>query len=178
MKPWASRLCVVCCGLALPALAASLCACAGPSGGSTPRPQTSSTARPAILSLAADNFADTDGNRYRDSTIVVVYIFSEDQSLPMRADGEFTFTLQGRSGRRLAEWRFDRQQTAAAVEQLPPGPGYIFELSMLESGTDRTEEREADLIATFSLAQRDDRRPPVTLRRSVPLAVGPVSRSR
>jgi hypothetical protein len=163
-------------GIAAAALAILIAGCASSRPGNQPSPPPrSGSARPDTLTIAADNFVDTDGNRYRDSAVVVVYLFSEKHTLPMQVEGEFAFILQSHSGQRLAEWRFDRQATAAAMQQLPPGPGYIFQLSLLESGTDRIEEREADLIAAFLPASSG---PVAPVRRGVPLLVGPVTRGR
>jgi hypothetical protein len=137
---------------------------------------------PDTLALTADNFADTDGNRFRDTTGVIVYLFAQNRPIPVAAPGSFTFVLETSAGERLAEWRFDHQQTAAAGREFGPGPGYFFELSLFAadagSRTDRLDHAEGELLVTFTPLPTDDREdaPRPIRRRGTPLQIGPVRR--
>jgi hypothetical protein len=137
------------------------------------RPQaqrTPSSARPGLVSMTAANFLDTDQNRYGDRATVLVFIFpdSAQYELPMHAPGEFLFRLEDTSGKLIREWRFDKDRTAAAARQLGPGPGYAFELSLLESGTDRVEVGEGLLVCRFTPADGA----PIGTRTGTPVVLG------
>jgi hypothetical protein len=171
---------------ALPAMLVTACAPAAPGRGSA---QGSSPARPAeavAVVVAADNFVDTDGNRFRDTTRVNIYLFAHDQAVPTTADGSFAFQLETLTGEPLVEWRFDRQQTAAALRQLAPGPAYIFELSLFDATTpdgqrasDRLNVNEADLLVTFIPATPQGQQPRLLRGRpGAPLQVGGGTRGR
>src|ERR1043165_2151281 len=118
-----------------------------------PRAQsTPDSARPNDVVLVVPSFEDTDGNHYRDRTRLVAYIYAESTRYPisMKADGEFEFKLENGAGKTLATWHFDRYQTREAMRKLAPGPAYVFDLSLLDVGTDRLADTEADLLATFT----------------------------
>jgi hypothetical protein len=161
--------------LGVGAVSLALMACAADSGGGRPTP-TPASARPGLLSIAANNFMDTDGNKHRDLSTVVVYIFpdSAQYALPLAADGVFEFTLESADGRPVRHWRFDQRQTAEARRDLAPGPGFVFDLSLLENGSDRIAITEAELVATFHPAGAAG--PPLRAR-TQPLLVGPIGRS-
>lgn len=138
-----------------------------------------SEVRPVKLIPVADGiFADTDANRFRDTSRVVVYIMGDvpGYRLPIAVAGEFVIRLETRSGMSIAEWRFDQARTAEALHALPPGPGYVFDLDLRTArgmnGTDRTSETEADLVATFIPKVGEQ----VRVRTTAPILVGSVSR--
>jgi hypothetical protein len=141
---------------------------------------------PAALVVAADNFVDTDGNGYRDTTSVIVYLFSQERAVPTTAEGTFTFMLESMGGEPIVEWRFDRQQSAAAMRQLAPGPAYIFELSLFDASrpdgvrtSDRLSISEADLLVTFTPAVAEGQQTrSLRGRPGAPLQVGPRTRGR
>jgi hypothetical protein len=138
------------------------------------RPPASAT--PGVLALTATDFFDTDGNKFRDTSTIVVYIFADSAhyQLPMRAQGEFDFRLETPDGQPIGRWRFDRRQTEGARRDLAPGPGFVFELSLLQGGTDRIAAPAAELIATFIPADGEQ---PLHARTQSPLLVGSVGRS-
>jgi hypothetical protein len=138
------------------------------------RPPDSAT--PGVLAMTATDFFDTDGNKFRDTSTLVVYIFAESASyqLPMRAEGAFEFRLETSEGQPIARWQFDRRQTEMSRRDLAPGPGFVFELSLLNSGTDRIAAPSAELIATFIPA---DGGQPLQGRTQSPLLVGSLGRS-
>jgi hypothetical protein len=156
--------------LAIVLIAALLAGC---SSGQPQPARTPSTAKPGLVSLTAANFLDTDQNRYADRATVMVFLFPESTQyeLPMHAAGEFLFRLETPEGAPIREWRFDQQQTAAAARQLGPGPGYVFELSLLENGTDRVEGSEGLLVGRFTPAAGQ----PVGTRSGSPVVIGRVA---
>ena len=108
-------------------------------------------AAPGVLAITATDFIDTDGNKFRDTSTVVIYIFPESAQyqLPMKAEGTFDFVLESR-GQPVAHWQMDEDRSGAARRQLPPGPGYVFELSLHELGSDKITAPDAELVATFT----------------------------
>src|SRR5262245_24743994 len=107
----------------LSAFVAVLAGCVSTSN--TPRAQqTPASATPGVVALTVPDFNDTDGNRYRDTTTVAAYVIADSTAypIPMRAKGSFDFTLETRKGEKLAEWKFDERETAAALTDLAPGP--------------------------------------------------------
>lgn len=143
-----------------------------------PRRPTSApdSAIPGVLALTATDFVDTDGNKYRDTSTIVIYIFPESAQylLPMKAEGTFEFVLEDRSARPLARWNIGPDRAGAARRRLPPGPGYVFEISLLEFGSDLVDLPEAELVATFI---PDDGSRSLHARTQSPLLLGSVGRS-
>jgi hypothetical protein len=144
----------------------------GCASGPHPAARAPENARPGALSLNVSNFVDTDENGYLDTSTVMVFIFAEtlQYQLPLRLAGEFDFTLEGPGGKTLAAWTFNRAQAAAALRDLGPGPGYVFELSLPDGGggTDRLGATEAELACTFRPAEG----PPLKARTKSPLTLG------
>ena len=147
-------------------------ALAGCSSGQPAAPRTPSGVKPGLVSLTAANFLDTDQNRYADRASVLVFLFpqSAKYELPMHTPGEFVFRLEGGDGKTLREWRFDKEKTAAAARQLGPGPGYAFELSLLENGTDRLDASEGQLVCRFTPEGGE----PIGTRAGSPVVLGRV----
>jgi hypothetical protein len=132
-----------------------------------PGPQPTG-AVPQALTLVAPNFVDTDENQYRDSTSLVVYMFTSGYAVPMTADGSFQFRLVDRGGAKtLATWDYTAAQSAAALRRLGPGPGYVFTLSLLEKGGDAIDLPDATLVCIFTPASGE----PVRAE-STPLLIG------
>jgi hypothetical protein len=131
-------------------------------------------ATPGTLAPSAQNFVDTDGDRYRDTTTAVVYVYADSgYPISMKADGTFEFKIETPGGKTLAVWTFDRKQTRSALRELAPGPGFVFSLSLLDLGSDRIEESEANLQVTFTPVDGKA----IRRRLSAPLLIGPLSRS-
>lgn len=153
------------------AAAALAAGCAGSDQRSS-APATPQGAQPTRLAVTAADFADTDQNSYRDTTTVVVYVSADPYPIPVRPQGRFRFTLEGPGGRPLATWDYDAAQTEASVRDLAPGPGGVFELSLLRAGSDRIEAAEGVLTCTFYPARGGQ-----PLSRSVsPVLIGPTGR--
>jgi hypothetical protein len=90
----------------------------------------------------------------------------------MHARGSFEFRLEGRSGKQIGRWVFDEKQTEAALRQLAPGPGFVFQLSLTKIGVEQASEREAEILCTFTPVGGT----PIRARPSAPLLIGPLSR--
>jgi hypothetical protein len=129
-----------------------------------------------LVPTASVEFTDTDANRYRDSTTVVVYVMGDVPTyhLPLKVAGAFVLSLQDSQGRVIAEWTYDRAQTAAALSGLQPGPGFVFGLDMRKSslGTDVIQTPEAVLAVTFTPETGES----IRARTSAPILIGPVRR--
>jgi hypothetical protein len=153
----------------LAAVASAGCVSTNPSAPATP-----SNIKPAKLVPIAGDFEDTDANRYRDTTRVVVYLYADSEKYPlsMRADGSFQFRLENPAGQTIATWNFDRERTRKSLRQLPPGPGFVFDLSLLDLGTDKIQDSEAELIVTFTPVDG----PVLRARPTAPLLIGPLSK--
>ncbi|MEX2217315.1 MAG: hypothetical protein WD749_01030 [Phycisphaerales bacterium] len=135
-------------------------------------PRTPASAAPDTLVPIASDFVDTDQNRFRDTTRVVVYVYADSgrYPIPVAADGAFEFRIENPAGERVAAWVFDREQTRAAMRQLAPGPGFVFELSLLApgSGGDRVADSEGQLSVLFTPSHGS----PISARPTAPLLIG------
>lgn len=145
------------------------CVSAGPTRPEARRPPAD--ARPERLVPVQGQFEDTDGNRYGDSSVVVVYVYSRPQyDLPMRARGTFTFTLSDTTGKDIRRWVFDSDATERGRITTPVGPAFAFTLSLLDSGgADTLPATEAELTCEFAAADG-----PEHVRSRVPAPIGPV----
>ena len=134
-------------------------------------PQTPSSATPGMIALTIGDFQDTDGNHVRDTTTAAAYIYAQSTAypLPMRVKGVFEFQLQPRNGQNLPTWRFDEKETEAAVRQLAPGPGYVFQLSLIRARAEQSVQREAEILCTFTPTGGQ----PIRARPSAPMLIGP-----
>lgn len=137
---------------ALACLALAGCVSAEPRDRAPPKqPQW---ARPTTMLVSTSFPEDSDGNGYFDTMGVTVYLFDDQFAVaPIQVPGTFSFTLTGPDGQDLATWTLPPDRAAAAVRAMPPGPGYVIRLSLLEGGTDRTTARNAELYAVFSPAE-------------------------
>ena len=158
-------------GIVLVILTTALAGCHGTGSAG---PQTPSDATPGVISLNVGDFTDTDQNRYRDTTTIIAYVYAASGAypIPMRARGSFEFELQTSKGETLKRWDFDEKQTAGAMHQMAPGPGFVFDLSL--RGEDKIERSEAEVLCTF----RPSGGTPLMARPSAPVAIGPVTRPR
>jgi hypothetical protein len=156
--------------LLIPALCLLAAGCVSDKPGA---PRTPASAKPGLVSMTAANFLDTNQNRYADRANVMVFIFpaSAKYELPMHTPGEFLFRLEDPSGKLVREWRFDEAQTAAAARQLGPGPGYAFELSLLENGTDQLDVPDGMLVCRFT----PEGGAPIGTRAGTPVVLGRVA---
>ncbi len=134
--------------------------------------QTPADATPGAVALIVGDFTDTDQNRFRDSTNITAYVYAAGYPIPLAARGSFEFELQSTRGAVLGRWMFDEKSSAAAMHQMAPGPGFIFNLSLL--GADRIELSEGEIVCTFRPASGT----PIHARPSAPVAIGPITRPR
>lgn len=169
-----SRLLLRCTIVAAAAAAASIpsgCVSAGPSRPAARRPPAD--ARPERLVPVQGQFEDTDGNRYGDSSLVVVYVYSRPHyDLPVPAKGSFEFTLADPGGTVIRRWEFDAASSERGRVTTPVGPGFAFTLSLLDDGgTDVVAGTEAELTCEFRASDGPER---IRARVSAPVVVGPV----
>lgn len=116
-----------------------------------PAPKQPQWARPSALLVSTSFPEDTDGNGYLDAIGVTVYVFDDQfPGASIQVPGAFSFSLTGPQGVTLARWDLTADQAAALVRSMPPGPGYVIRLSLLEQGTDRTDVRNAELHTVFT----------------------------
>jgi len=149
------------------ALLAAGCAVPVRSGNANPTP---SSAVPGLVAFTVSDFTDTDSNGYRDRTNAAVYLYASGYPIPVRTKGAAEFQLLSRDGRLLARWQFNEAQTAASQYDLAPGPGFIFELSLLSLGSDRLEATEGELICIFTPTNGRA----IRARPSGPVQIGPL----
>lgn len=128
--------------------------CVTTSGGRAegPPPPAPKGIIPDTLLISAGVPVDSDANGYADTIPAVAYLFAESGGypLPIWTPGSFVFRLQAPDGRPLAEWTLPPAEVASQRANLPPGPGYVFSLRLLDVGTDHLEVPTADLTATFT----------------------------
>jgi len=134
--------------------------------------QTPSDAVPSAVALSVGDFTDSDQNRYRDTTNITAYVYSIAYPIPLPARGTFEFELQSTKGDVIRRWMFDQKQTADALREMAPGPGFVFNLSLV--GADKLDLTEGEIVCTFRPLKCD----PVRARPSAPIAIGPITRPR
>lgn len=93
---------------------------------------------------------DTNANGYADSVLVTVYLFADGYAPSVYVPGEFQFRLTDKEGKEAAQWSIPREVAEARVRKLPPGPGFIFTLSLLDRGSDQLTSNLLDLHCTFT----------------------------
>ncbi len=113
-------------------------------------PPPPADARATSVQIFAAAPRDTDTNGFGDMIAVTVYLFDEQRyPLPIALPGRMRFDLRDPGGATLASWSFDETQTAQAAQPLAPGPGYRFDLSIIERARDDHASGEALLWARF-----------------------------
>lgn len=113
-------------------------------------PPPPSDARATSVQLFAAAPRDTNSNGYGDSILVTVYLFDEQRyPLSLALPGALTFDLRSAKEKPIASWSFGPEETARHVETLGPGPGYSFELRLLDKASDVMEGQEASLTVEF-----------------------------
>lgn len=143
----------------------------------TPRRQPAGI-KPAMLSLVARDFSDTDANEWRDSTLVYVYLFGDDvrYAPSISATGTFKFTLFGPASgessgaQTLAVWDFDAAYAAQAMSDSPLGPRFQFVLDLRPAGKERLPTHQATLGCLFTPTDGA----PIGSRDTIPVTVGRV----
>ncbi len=137
------------------AVVASGCVTEGPPTRPPPRPVQAQPEgiRVTVVDLAATRYGrDSDKNGYADEVNAMVFLFAPPHSAPLNIPGSFSFSMFKQDGKPFATWDFDVQKSAAAAEKLLPGPGYRFQLSVLDRGTDRFESEDLQLWCVFTPA--------------------------
>lgn len=172
----------------LPIAALAACLLFGCVADNSPRPAprpTPESARPGKLVLATSGaFQDSNGNQYRDTSTLVVYIFGESKyPLPMKPKGQFEVRLEDRTGVTIASWQFTMDQTTSAIRDMPSGPGFVFELDLRKSAaagfSDKINKGEASMVVTFKPeGAGGEGTEPITARTSSPILIGPIERAR
>ncbi len=115
---------------------------------------------------------DTNSNGYGDTISVTMYLFDEQRyPLPIAVSGSVRFDLKSGSGAVIASWGFSREETRRVLQSMAPGPGYRFELSLLDKGGDKLENQEALLTVEF----QPESGAPVKSPGGVALRIGRVS---
>jgi hypothetical protein len=128
-----------------------------------PAPRAAPTPPP---SLRADRMVftvgskpdDTNNNGFPDQIKASVALFSSQHPTAIRQDGAFVFEMypQGQFGadgvRPLAHWRIEGEALKQFETVMLAGPSYMFQLSLLERGTDRLPLERADLVCIFEPA--------------------------
>ncbi|MGD9688975.1 MAG: hypothetical protein AB7K52_01525 [Phycisphaerales bacterium] len=138
--------------LACAVMSSASCVTEGPPPRDPPRPIP---AQPEGIQATAMSFnvgtytTDDDGNGFVDTFDATVYLFNEQYAFALSLPGSLRFTLADREGRPLARWTFDETQAAALRRDLPPGPGYLVRLSLLNVGGDSFEKGVAELSCEF-----------------------------
>ncbi len=158
----------------------ALVACVSDDGGrgdTTPQRQPANI-KPAMLSMVARDFTDTDANELRDSSLVYVYLFGDDvrYAPSISAEGGFKFTLFGpASGSEggtqvLAIWEFDAAYSAQAMSDSPLGPRFQFVLDLRPAGKENLPTNQATLGCLFTPTNGA----PIASRDTIPVTVGRV----
>lgn len=114
------------------------------------RPQPADV-RPTSIFPSIRFFEDTDGDGYYDTSEVTIYLFAEAYpEASVRVPGQFVFRLKGPGGSELRTWRFDQDACDKAVRPAPPGPGFVFRLSLLNDAKgDKVDADSAELTCEF-----------------------------
>ncbi|MBX3358764.1 MAG: hypothetical protein KF745_10070 [Phycisphaeraceae bacterium] len=147
------------------------CVADGPEPPRPPRdlpPQPSGLIVDRIVMTVPTIPEDSDRNGYYDLTPVTVYLFDRRYIPPIAVTGQFEFRMLDQKDRVLATWRFDEQKTAGAQRRFMVGPGYAFELNLLDVGSDHLPVDEAVLQVTFT----QDGQKPVAPRAGTSVVVG------
>lgn len=141
-----------------------------PRGPQRPQPEA---VQPTSIFPSVRFFEDTDGNGYYDTTQVTVYLFAEVYpEASVRVPGTFVFRLRGQGGKELRAWNFDQAACDKALRPAPPGPGFVFRLSLLDApASDAIDVEGAELTCEFTPAQGEPVRSVAT-----PVRVGRVGR--
>jgi len=102
------------------------------------------------VQLFAASPRDTNGNGYVDSVAITVFVFDQQRSVvPIAVPGSFTFRMTKPDGSVLAEWVLDEAETQKTLQPMPPGPGYLFDLSLLDKTKDTLDYQAVDLTGEF-----------------------------
>ena len=139
--------------LLLGAAALPGCVSEGPPPRAEPQdlPQQPVNLQPSRMAFYVSNqVLDSDNNGYADQINAAVYIFADNYPIAIAVPGSLRFTLSDRAGKVLAQWSFDKEQTAMLAQRLPPGPGYVLRLSLADVGSDKLESQTAEISGDFT----------------------------
>ncbi len=103
-----------------------------------------------VLPSSSPVLADTDRNGYVDTLTVTVYLFARGYDLPVSAPGSFEFEMSGQDGEVIETWILDERAVRAGEKRFMPGPGYQFDLKLLDSsGGDKMPAQRAEVRTRF-----------------------------
>lgn len=121
-----------------------------------PAPQTPAEAPiTSVVLLHPIKAVDTNGNAYGDHIPVEVYLIAEPHPTPTYREGTFDFVLlppsdeSGEQREPIAQWSFDSETAQKRRIRQFFGPGYAFELSLLDSGGERGAATTAQIVCRF-----------------------------
>ncbi|MDX9912394.1 MAG: hypothetical protein RBS39_11240 [Phycisphaerales bacterium] len=109
-------------------------------------------AEPTEMLLSVEQPVDTNANGCVDAFRIVLYLFEPDASvLSLWSEGRLVVYLILDDSKKVARWEFDETALRAGRQKLPPGPGYVLTMSLLdtESG-DTFPSQPADVLAEFT----------------------------
>jgi hypothetical protein len=125
-----------------------------PAPRSAPTPPASARADRMVFTVGSKP-DDTNNNGFPDGIQVSVALFSSQHPTALRQDGTFAFTMyrQGEFGaaeaKPMYEWKLSKEQVLNGQTQTYVGPSYLFQVSLLDMGTDRLPLERADLVCRF-----------------------------
>lgn len=141
----------------------TLCACAAPKDlhGNPEHPDGPplpvGRVSQVVVAAPRGEFIDTDGNGYRDSSLVAVYLMDMTMSrvITVAGDGTLKIFLNSESGQRLASWTFPVTPEPGMIQQAGYGWGYVFELNVNDVATDQFPHKSGGLVAIYIPATGD-----------------------
>lgn len=115
-----------------------------------PPPTQPEQIRPSAVQIFLSLPEDTNANSYVDTVMVTAYLFADGYDPSVYVPGEFLFRLMGKDGVEVATWTITEEAAQASVRRLPPGPGYMVQLSLLDRGSDQIPANPLDLYCSFT----------------------------
>lgn len=115
-----------------------------------PPPAQPEQIAPSAVQIFLSLPEDTNANSYVDTVMVTVYLFADGYAPSVFVQGEFQFRLLNKDGTEVAQWTITREASQASVRRLPPGPGYMIQLNLLDRGTDQIPSNPLDLYCSFT----------------------------
>lgn len=112
-------------------------------------------AEPTEMLLSVEQPVDTNANGCVDAFRVVLYLFAPDASvLSLWSEGRLSLRLIVEDSVELARWEFDEGDLMGSRQRMPPGPGYVLTVSLLDRPSgDVFPSQPADVLAEFTTPQ-------------------------